>query len=310
MDIKRYSEAEVLEDYRTGMQMVADQLQVLVGKQAAAGIAGLSADQLADVRPDFSSSTQILDSEGARLLGQVYRFAILGKLSGWLAEELDDNAIQRWETIFSGLRTCASADWGGAIFEKCLHALRVARVRVCFMPDTHVFSFAKQGKEFVQGCIHLSELAVLSGLEEKTLRNMGAATHKQYLPTIKRGARTYVALSVALPWLDARGFAPIVFDEPSEKRDLRINPFYSGADMANFVRERGEDLGLLGESKGQTGTVDQALVDGISVLVRGEVIQNAALLEKLAALLYPSEPKDFVEAAANIGVMAAQLHSS
>ncbi|MFA5916051.1 MAG: hypothetical protein WC830_21100 [Burkholderiales bacterium] len=309
MDIKRYTEAEVLEDYRIGMQMVADQLALLVGKQAAASVAGLTIEELDEVNPGFSAGKQILDSEGASLLRQVCQFAFLGKLSGWLAEEIDDESVRRWETMFTGLNNFVSANWGGAPFAKCLHVIRIAKLRVSLMPGTHSYSFSSDGKEFVQGCLHLRELAILSGLEEKTLRNMGSASHKQHLPTIKRGSRTYVALTVALPWLEARGFAPIVYDEPPASRNLRANPFYSNADMANFVKTRGEELGLSDELSQQEVSAEPELLKCLQTLEQGVSVQDPFVWKKLAALLYPSNPPDFLEAVEDIGLMGARFTS-
>lgn len=307
MDIKRYTEDEVLEDYRTGMQMVADQLALLVGKQVAAGVAGLTAEQMDDVNPGFSENNHILDLDGANLLRQVHRFAYLGKLSGWLADELNDNAIGRWETMFVGMNKLASANWGGQPFDKCLQTIRVANLRLCLMPETHTYLFAEDGKHFVQGCIHISELAVLSGLEEKTLRNIGSASHKRHLPTLKIGSKTYVALSVALPWLEARGFASTIFDMAPAKRDLGANPFYSKADIAAFIAARRVELNLSDEALQLAVDANAVLLQSLRDLERGETGQEASLLGQLARLLALPVPEEFVDAIENCDVMGSQV---
>ena len=308
MDIKRYTEAEVLEDYRTGMQMLADQLVLLVGKQAAAGVAGLTEEQMDDVNPGFSASHQILESDGADLLRQAYQFAYLGKLSGWLADELNDNAIGRWESMFMGMKRIASANWGGQPFEKCLQTIRVAKLRVCLMPETYVYSRAKAGDELVKGCLHLSELAILSGLEEKTLRNMGSASHKQHLPTTKIGPKTYVKLTVAVPWLEARGFASIVFDEAPARRDLNANPFYSKADLASFVRRRREELVISNEQLEQKLSATPELLKAIYDIERATAVADPTLLTDLAAVLEISDPNAFVKAVGHIdGILSSSI---
>ncbi len=307
MDIKLYTEDEVLEDYRTGMQMVADRLALLVGVEAAAGVAGLTVEQMSDVNPGFSGNRHLLDSEGANLLRQVHRFAYLGKLSDWLSEELNDDATRRWKAVFEGMKKLVSADWGGRPFEKCLQTIRVANLRVCLMPETYVYSFAHDGKHLAEGFIHISELAVLSGLEEKTLWNMGVAGHKQHLPTIKIGAKKYVELTIALPWLEARGFAPTVFEMAPAKRDLGTNPFYSRADIAAFVTARRAELNLSDDAVQQSVGANDDVLKALRDLERGETGQRAPLLDKVGRLLALPTPEVFVDAIEMCGVMGSQV---
>ena len=296
MEIKHFSEAEVLEDYRTGMQMVAESLAAFVGERVAAGLGGLTDAELANVGPGFSPSVQLLSSEGAKLLQQVHQFAVFGKLSDWLIEEIDDNSIRRWITMFAGLQMLVAANWGGAPFHKCLKTLRLADKRVSLMPGTHTYSLTGDGASMVQGAIYLSELALLSGLEEKTLRNMGSKNHKQYLPTIKRGSRTYVSINVAWPWLESRGFAPTIFDSAPARRNLEVNPFYSVADLVNFVAMRRAEIDLTEEALNEKVKDNPNLLSEFRALEQGALPKDGEATGNVARLLDIEDVSVFTEA--------------
>jgi hypothetical protein len=103
MLLPQFSKASLLEEYGMGMQIVAVELAELVGNDAAASIGGLRPDELLDVdarhyRPD----TNLVQSEGARLLQEGFDYAFDGRLTYWLDECLDDD-LSRWTNRFENL---------------------------------------------------------------------------------------------------------------------------------------------------------------------------------------------------------------
>jgi hypothetical protein len=77
-----------------------------------------------------------------------------------------------------------------------------------------------------------SDLAYLSGLDERTIRNqMGT---KGSLSTVTRDNRAYVAYNDGVRWLRARGFKETEIIG-AEFRDLERRPFRDFADLAEFL---------------------------------------------------------------------------
>jgi hypothetical protein len=77
-----------------------------------------------------------------------------------------------------------------------------------------------------------SDLAYLSGLDERTIRNqMGT---KGSLSTVTRDNRAYVAYNDGVRWLRARGFKETE-TIGAEFRDLERRPFRDFADLAEFL---------------------------------------------------------------------------
>jgi len=171
-------------------------------------------------------------------LNAVYDFAFDGLLTPWLAEEMYEG-MSAWQGRFEGLQKIVALEWHGQhAFEKCIHAVEIAHLRQLF---THG-SFTATVDALASNCIHLREFAVLAGLEEKTVRNMANPGHKEHIPTQTIGRRTFVALKDALPWLEARGFAPTVLTDTRPDRDYSELPFASRKDLAQFVKSQRERL--------------------------------------------------------------------
>lgn len=298
MDAALYTKDQVLNEYRVGMQMVADQFQALVGVEAAAGIAQMAPEELTELGPNLSPSAALLGSPGAKILEQAYEFSMNGHLTEWLADEIEDHGPRRWKGMFAGLQQLVSSEWGGRRFEKCIHVMQLADLRTVFMPGTVTMAFDDAGH--VEGMLSLKEVALLAGVEEKTVRNMGSVNHKQHLKMIKRGTRTFVPVEVANSWLLARGYKPTIFENLSADRNLRNYSFYSRADLAAYVRAQRENLGISLEQVSDASHFGEELGALIRALEQSVPLAENAPLTEVAKRLGVSDPEEFVSSVAEV----------
>lgn len=108
-----------------------------------------------------------------------------------------------------------------------------------------VFSDNQEGHAILWGVLTLGEVALLAGMDEKSVRNAANPKHKNALKTVSQGNRTYVTTADARAWLTGRrGFTPSVNINPNEGRDLSRSGFFDVDDFANYVRWRRQKLAL------------------------------------------------------------------
>lgn len=292
-----YGKDDLLESYRTGMHAVAAEMALLIGHEDAARVARLTVDELDDVESKNCSSAEVIKTDAARLLNEVYEFAFNGLLGDRLAYEWEESeGLTPWVERFEGLKQFVSWEYGGS-FERCIHALRVAHVRGLFNGGAHI---PDPDGGMVWNCMLLQEFALLAGLDEKTLRNIASPRHRQHLRTTKLGKRTYIALSDALPWLRARGFVPSVYLNTDVNRDFERRPLLSREDLSRFVRAQRERLDVGNE---QLAAKLEGIPNGLEKLQA--VDESSAFIDeifavRLAQVLKVPNAKAFASSAAEL----------
>jgi hypothetical protein len=299
-----FSKASLVDEYHIGMQAVAAELAQLVGNEAAASVGGLQPDQVPSVDArHYSPAQSLLESQGARLLDEAFEYGFNGRLTYWLDEWLSDD-LSRWTDRFMSLSDFVSREHGGGHFDKCIRTLRIASLRDVFMPETSSVNFVRAG--LITGHIHLCELALLAGIEEKTIRNFAVKGHKQYIETVKIDKRPYVKVSDALAWLERRGFAPTFLDDASNGRDLSSYPFYSRFDLARYVKLRRESLTLTVQQLANDLGTDVATLDSVEA---GAAVPAADFAHRLAQVLQVPDPKAFAESASELDRTSSHIHT-
>jgi DNA-binding transcriptional regulator YiaG len=143
--------------------------------------------------------------------------------------------------------------------------------------------------------ITLADLALLAGVDEKTLRNLASPKQTNRLQTVNIDGRAYVSLNVARPWLETRGFVPTVNEDQRPERDFNRDGFLSSLDLADYVRAVREQRGLSQEQLAKRMRAPGALEAVRAVEERRSAIsENAAVL--LGNALEVKDPKTFADA--------------
>lgn len=94
------------------------------------------------------------------------------------------------------------------------------------------------------GYLPLRQVALLAGVDEKTVRN-AATSAKAPLKSKSIGGRAYFAIDDVREWLDKRGqLLPTVMVKSSASRDLKAQPFTSAEDLALFLEDRRATVGV------------------------------------------------------------------
>lgn len=128
---------------------------------------------------------------------------------------------------------------------KCMHTLDLAAARATLSNDDlggGMLDFGillTGGAATPAGMIPLRHMALLAGLDEKTVRNLAGPKSKQPLATISVANRTYVDIGVAKEWLRARGaLVDTVVVPKNMVRDLSLTGFTSLEDMNTFLADQ------------------------------------------------------------------------
>lgn len=103
------------------------------------------------------------------------------------------------------------------------------------------------------GFLPLRQVALLAGVDEKTVRN-ASANPKAPLKSKSIGGRAYFAVDDVREWLDKRGqLLPTVMVKPSATRDLKAQPFTSAEDLALFLEDRRATVGMAWDATDASG---------------------------------------------------------
>ncbi|TIC78493.1 hypothetical protein [Crenobacter intestini] len=129
----------------------------------------------------------------------------------------------------------------GVNLKKCMKIINLARAR--YWLDFGKLDFSADDKHAVN-YIDISNIAVLSGLDERTIRNMTNPKNKNHLKTEKKGNKTYISIEVAKEWLANRGFKKTVMAKANTHRDLEKFGFRSVYDLAQFLEDTSEHNGI------------------------------------------------------------------
>lgn len=159
--------------------------------------------------------------------------------------------------------------------------------------------------EYVEDSLHLKQVALLAGIDEKTARNLAHPDAKNRLVTHKRGRFTLVKKDFARGWLIRRGYNDTVEFDSSLDRNLEKRGFRSLADLGEYVRGHREKSDMTIESLGEKADLDSEGIAWLQQLELGQArFEKARLLAIATKLGIP--PKAFVLAVLRI-FLATQL---
>jgi hypothetical protein len=163
---------------------------------------------------------------------QLFEYGIHGRWNNDWEDLFEDDAILFVEDL-DGFRVVSenSGELGLTKLPLSRYVVNCALARDDY--DSHGGSSMISSPDHeVSGGFTASELAYLSGLDERTIRNqMGT---KGSLPSVTRDNRAYVRVEDAVKWLRARGFKETEIIG-AEFRDLERRPFRDLQDLAEFL---------------------------------------------------------------------------
>ena len=279
-----FSKDVLLQDFASGLRVFSSELTRLMGHARVDAM--LAPEDTADSKPFALAFIRELPAGG--ILEDAYDFAFNGRLRfGEFWEELQE--IEGMASIFAGLRRF-TANESSSAFELCERTIRTAAKRSLL--DGSI-TFTSRGS--LPNHIALADLALLAGVDDKTLRNLASSKQPHRLATVNIDGRTFVSLNVARPWLEARGFTPTVNEDQRPERNFDRDPFLSTLDLAEYIRavrgHRSLSQEQLAKRMRTAGALDsiRRLEDRV-----GEIPESAAL--RLGKALGLSDPERFSKA--------------
>lgn len=285
-----------LEEMRTELRQVlwnfAGSIGDIYGYQRAKALLlspGFTEEDLSKLEPDFIE----LDSYTiAGYMATLYEYAINGIRT--VSDMTDDYEFSR--DFFDGLESF-DLFWvyvkdSDVSIKKCVQVVEMANARLCL--DDGGFATSTEGG-FLANHLSLSQVALLAGLDERTVRNATTPKAKDRLVTVNFGGRTFVDNKIAIEWLKRRGFKDTVFATDARRRDPK-DGFYSEADLGAFVAEYRGNLGVGKDELARQANVDNSWLDHLEA---GNLVFDKQACVSLAQAL-GLDPKNFTLAAFQI----------
>jgi hypothetical protein len=193
----------------------------------------------------------------------------------------------RWESegndAYLFLRAVSQFNHFDAVHEiavpRALHVAKLANARFRLDDqEDEVVSIPMTDGEVYSGLLSLSEVALLAGMDEKSVRNAANPNNANRLLTFNNGCGTYVNTADARVWLAGRrGFKPTHYVDTSVDRDLVRTGFKSTADLGRYLQ-------------GQREKAQLTLAEAIAAAgLRPELQADLHDLEKNAGLYFDEE---------------------
>lgn len=181
--------------------------------------------------------------------------------------------------------------------ERIWYVLSLATARWKLDDDegaSDVFADNREGHAMLWGVLTLGEVALLAGMDEKSVRNAANPKLKNALKTVSQGNRTYVRTSDARAWLAGRrGFTPSVNINPNEGRDLARGGFFDVQDFASYIAWCRDKLALTSEHLAHSIGLPDWPATRVGALEDEGFTFDPAMLKRLASALQ-LDPKTFV----------------
>lgn len=192
----------------------------------------------------------IRSSRLAKVLESLYQFAYLGRLETSLLDPMEGGTIYSWITslVADAARGFVNDEWdgfggdrGGA--ERCYLTAEIANARSVLEGNEPFHFFGHFGKDkddsVAYGALTVRQLALLSGMEEMSIRAAANPKRATPLKTYNDQGRTRIALDVAKSWLESKGrYLPIVRVNSTAAVDLTKQRFASVHAFRNMIDEQ------------------------------------------------------------------------
>lgn len=250
---------------------------------------------------------QIKDYSLTQALEDQYDFAFYA-VTGTRSDPLDWDTIHTWISAYlvDVSRSMYASEWGDGEghnglmdgIKRCLFTCQLANSRVILEGGEPFYHFsgvsgAKENDKGGFGELSIRQVAMLSGIEEMSLRSAISRKTPPVLEIRKDARSTFIEPEVARQWLIAKGrYLPVMKGSTSAELDLSITRFESSAQFQemlrnriSFIRDKAAD-----SEKFQTELESMLVPYGeletaFALEPRHEVLSDAKVMEKLANLL-------------------------
>lgn len=175
---------------------------------------------------------------------------------------------------------------------RCTFLCELANARVVLEGGDYFYHFAGLDKDDDAGIPGLSirQLAMLSGMEEMSLRSYISRKTTPVLEVCKSDRKTYVEIEVAKQWLIEKGrYRSVQTGRSTAEIDLATTAFENFNLFTEMLRDR---LAFMADKSENRAAFEQTIAESLKTFgiedlyeVKLETASNDLLLEKLASLL-------------------------
>ena len=304
---KEQLQQDILEIYLLQLrttELIADVVSVwgLTKKEPPSEMTTLWDHEMEAKEFDLSYS-DISNTQLARALEQEYDYAFYGVVSLGL-EMMEYESIHMWIAAYlMDLSQSHTVDeWGtynndlglsGGI-SRCFHTCELANARLA-MEGQECFSYFATGKGKEEDAtafegLTVCQMALLSGMEEMTIRTAASRKSANPLQTYKEDRQTLISAEVAKAWLIAKNrYVPITRRWAGGDLNLEITQFADITSVRDAIRRRVDALNLRRDDQDNVRPLMEAALgplgyDGEWSLDRAALL-NADLMAQIAGIL-------------------------
>lgn len=210
----------------------------------------------------------ILNFPFGHWMAEAYDYAVHGIMTEDLEtdwEVLDENYFSFIDDVNESIFFEKNTVYGRK-FDKCMKIVELSKARALLdfgslIPLDH--------SQHAFNHIQISDIAILAGLDERSIRNMTNKNHKNYLRTEKIGSKTYISIDVALEWLVKRGFKKTVMVKKNIDRDIDKFGFLTTLDLAKFLVDNAENMSIPKDKEGKYCFSDLSATEYFNEIIAG-----------------------------------------
>lgn len=240
----------------------------------------------------------IQDANFAKAMEQQYSYAFFG-IDNRLSEPMQCETPHTWvAALLSDLKTSAIADereaYGATLnVHRCVHACELANARKILEGECGFYTFDRawgdednNTSDGAGGALTIHQMALLSGMEEMSIRTAISRPSANQLSAFKEDRRTLVKIADAKEWLiaKARYVSVSILDKGGQALDLEKTSFNRPSDFAFAISSHVRFLTETQPHSDIRGKLDRLKSAGLDFFDRNFLL-NSELMERAAVIL-------------------------
>lgn len=242
--------------------------------------------------------SDIEDTTFALVLEQQYSFAFMG-LDNLLCEPMEMDTMHTWVAAYlTDLKSSVfEAEWGAnganVVLDRCLHTCALANARNVLEggPNFYPYMSEKDNEaNKTEDALSVHQMALLSGMEEMSIRTAISRKSANQLKSFKEDRRTLIAIDDAKAWLKAKGrYVPVTRQSHAGANlSLEKTSFSSAFAIGHALMRRRIYIGGLDSGVDIQERLDELTermgLDKFDIASR-DALLNAPLMRELAVIL-------------------------
>lgn len=294
----KFTKAEMLEEFREVIYQYARGVSFAlggpIGYQALFGgeRRELDEDVLHFMKPvvnsrTFDQSFSIDDLYATRSVEQFYDYGLMGVRN---MGSVDSGGANDWTFAYGliwdtsqSILISESLSGDTVSAQKCLYAAKAFFARLVLDGNERTFIYGNES--IPSDMLSIPEVAILAGLDERTVRNATSKSATNRLGTDVVDNSIFIPREAALVWLqNKRGFIPTRVGDDLPSQAVLNEGFVTPSEAGDFVRKNRERLQL-----DQVGLLAKAGVTmdptGLDAIEAGQIINDEAALNAIGIAL-------------------------